>query len=77
MVMDTGQHIDRGDIEHRYDCWNCGYTEGHHDWARPRTSIGKTLAQRLRDIRLGHGPVELEIVYDDSPFPEMDLSDGA
>ena len=73
MVMDTGQHEDRGDIEHVYTCWHCNYTERHHDWEKPRTSIGKTLAQRLRNIRLGDGPVELEIFYDDTPFPEMDL----
>jgi hypothetical protein len=74
LIVESGQRADRGDIEIVHVCWNCPYRELHS--ATPlRQSVGKSLADQLRNLRLEDGPLILLPVYDDTPFPEMQWDD--
>lgn len=78
MVMEVGQDdwTGAGDMRAEHQCWTCGYREADKAWSRPLKTDGHSAAQaakRLMDLRL-HG-IEMEIVYDDTPFPEFSLDD--
>jgi len=70
MMMEIGQHADRGDVEIEHQCWSCGHTEYQDNWSRFHGTDGHSAADRLRRLRLG---VEIPLKYSSEPFPEMEI----
>lgn len=75
LVMQVGQDdaTGAGDMRATHECWSCNYSEIDKNWSGPLgTDRARTPMRELLRLQRLEGVV-IPLVYDDSPFPEVEV----